>query len=1066
MDFVHLHVHSHFSLDDGVPSIPDLVQRARSLGMRALALTDHNTLAGIVPFCRACNDAGIHPVVGCELDVAAFDARVATYSHYRMVMLCETELGYRNLVWLVSRAHANARHGEPLLRFDDLKSHSAGLIALTGGSASELYHLLDSERLQEAEALVTELVRIFGRRNVVFELQDHNLPKQRHINERLYGLADFLSMRAVATNDVHYLRPEDAICHDFLKRERPPTFLDLTAARNATHGRHLAGCDEMRARFAKFSKAYHATCEVAERCGFQPNFDRRRFPVQDFVRGFDADSYLWDETFKEARKRYVELSTEIKDRLNMEFDHIKSEGLSNNILLLWNLVTFCRKNRIHMGVGRGNMISSLVAFVLGITQINPLDYKLRFLGFDDDHVDHRGRNRNRCLTLEVSDAHSDRLMEFMRHSFGPDSCSAVGRYVTSPRHMVISDICSWFNHTLQDPDAVLDLPRDGHGRLPDIESFFPRRKEGVSLPNPGIISFMLSRLLPRPKSLGVADNQFALSGENLNNLVPRVDVEDETVTQMDAAALDMLNIPRLMIQSNRLLDIIDTASLWVRKEENANFDPDNITLNDGETYDLLSRGLTNGILPFQSITLKSLLRMHRPRNFMQLVKIKSMERTPAREQESSDVLEHVPECLLTFRCAFIKAHYPLSFMTALLTHSYRTWKRYTLAMREAKQMGLRILPPDINQSLFEFSQVHKAIRTGLMVVNGMGRKVYAELERVRKGGDFHDLVDLCRRTDGRLINARVLSNLVKAGALDSFGLNRAQMLAVIDEGLEVARDPGGQATLFDQPGDRGLMPMVEPPDIPEMSAEQMVKYEIAVTGNCISQDLLALYSDLVRQCRALAPHELTARMVGREVYVAGFLDDVETASPLVEDSEQVLLDLEGHVVSMPRKAANLYAQATTAQAPVLVGGTVARRKDEVYVKALTAFTLRMVQEMSQQVLQIDLDLTDEDFRTLHLIRQQVRHYRGGLTRIRISNAPSGMLARWTVAAVHRTPVFFSPPFYYALKKILPEERIGLTAAEETDPELLHALSPLRFPRPDGRGGKPAMVDEASVVDDY
>jgi hypothetical protein len=286
--------------------------------------------------------------------------------------------------------------------------------------------------------------------------------------------------------------------------------------------------------------------------------------------------------------------------------------------------------------------------------------------------------------------------------------------------------------------------------------------------------------------------------------------------------------------------------------------------------------------------------------------------------------------------------------------------------------------------------------------------------------------------------------------------------------VELARRSEGPPGFFDEPEERQpAVPGIDAPNIAEMPLQEIIRNEIAAAGYCISYDQLHLYRDLVRQCRALSPDQLTPKMVGKEVHVAGFLDHVETESPLVDDQDQMLLDLEGHVVTMPGKVSNLYDQALHASAPVLIGGTVHRRKDEVYVKALTAFTLRMVQQMSQQVLQLDLDLTGEDNRTLWLIRDLVVYYRGKGTKVRIHNFTPNALSRWWLSKIERTPVFFSPPFYYALKKLLPEDRIKLIASEDMDPALLHALSPLRFEKTEPRyTAHLDAEDNASIVDMY
>lgn len=1045
MEFVHLHVHSHYTAEDGVASVRDLVRAAREVGQKALALTDLHTLAGIPAFCLACEEFGIRPVLGCEFNLASHDSKVAADAPFRLVLLVENETGYRNLVALVNRAHFNARRQTPSLRTDDLQRHSSGLIALFGGPHSELYSLLQQGRLDETEACVARLARIFGRDNLVFTIQDHNLPRQKQVNDRLYSLAEYLGVRCIATNSVCYLRPEDSLCHDFLTQERPPAFLNFDAARNGAFTRHVASADEMLARFRKFPKAVFTTADLAERCTFVPNFARKRFPEHDFVRGFDADSYLWDLVFREARERLFELRPEMKTRLNEEFDYIKTHGLSNNVLLLWNIAQFCHKNRISMGIGTGNMISSLVAFILGITRINPLDYKLRFLGFGE------GEGEDLQMRLEIPPRHGRALQAFLREEFGAEHCSAIGRTVWQQRQQVVREIRTWFNNTALRPDSVADqenLPALRKFTCDDpMESFFPGRVEGVALPCPEVVRFMMSRLLPRPRDLAVEENEFVISGENLDHITPRVMLDGEAVTQFDVPALEMFHIPRLILTANPVLNILDGAAGWVRQEENTTFDPDAIPMDDPETYDLLGKGLTSGIDPFHSITLKSLLRTHRPRNFMGLMKIKSMERSSDRERDP-DVREHVPMCLLTYRCAFIKAHYPVSFMASLLSNaclqSGRDRRKFTIILREVKRMGIRVLPPDINLSVYEFARVQKGIRTGLMVVGGLGEKAYAELERVRRGGDFHDLLDLIRRTDAKLINNRILANLVRVGALDGLGLSRAQMLKVIADHSEDIRKGGSGPSLFDgqeQPSVAAL----DVPAMAEMSPDEVIRHELQAAGYSISSDEFHLYREQVRLCRALTPGALTSRLVGREVYLAGYVDHVETDTPLLDDREHVLLDLEGHVVTMPLKAARLYEAAIHANAPVLLGGLVARRKDELYLKAVTAFTLKMVQEMSERVVHLDLDLAGEDSRTLRLIARLARRHRGGGTTLRIHGFQPGFLDRWHLAAIRRAGVFFCPPLYYALKKILPEARIRIGADDQMDAHLLHALSPQHFP---------------------
>lgn len=1001
----------------------ELARQARDLGMPALALTDDETLAGVVPLCEACRRVGIRPIIGCQLNVLAHNATSSKGAMYRIVLLVETEPGYRNLVSLVTKAHSVPRHEKPFVRFDDLRERAAGLIALVGGASSELFSLLLNDKTAETEAYVTQLARAFGRDNVVFELQDHNLPKQKQINERLHKLGEFLTIRCVATNDVHYLKPEDSLCHAFLSQERAPKRYDPKELKNPAFTRHLASADEMRSKFLQTPRVLYATAELSERCIFQPSFERKRFPIHDFVRGFDADSFLWDLTFKEARGRFPELTPDLKDRLNQEFDYIRNERLSNNLLLLWNVAQFCRKNRITAGVGRGNLISSLVAYIIGITHINPLDYKLRFLGFDD------ALGFERSLAVEVPGRHTGALEQFLKDTFGQDCCAAAGRMQWFEPRAIARELCAWLDIPAE---HMKELTSYAEGVSEDdekgIDELVPRRFNTAEFPALPLAKYMLGRILPRPKGLEPADDQFALSGENLSNLLPRVRCGDRTILEADEHVLDGLNIPRLYIRHSVTLDVLDQAADWVRNEENPQFDPDRIPLDDSETYELLSKGLTNGIEPFHSITLKSLLRAHKPRNFMGLIKIKSMEKVA--EHEHSDVCDHVPECLLTYRSAFIKAHYPISFMAALLTQSFHNHRRFPVLLRETKRMGIKIIPPHVNLSTYEFIPWNKQIRTGLVVVPGMTKRAYHEFQEARKGGDFHDLADLWKRTEGGEMTPPLIAAMIKVGVLDCFGVKRPDLLRELEKLAHSA--PGGIAG--EDAGGNG-----------QHAAER--GFDLAPADYIIPPEQVAVLKDMAEKCRALAPHEIANCKAGAEVHVAGFIDHVEHESPLIDDGDQVLLDLEGRVVSMPLKAARLYHVALASDGPVLIGGTLHRRKEELYIKALTAFTLSDVLEMSNEIVQIELDLQGEDARTLKLISRLVRHYRSpGGTEVKVRNAGTDALTKWRVFRIAKTPVFFSPPLYYALKKILPEDRISLVASHEMDSELLHTLSPQRFPR--------------------
>jgi len=362
-------------------------------------------------------------------------------------------------------------------------------------------------------------------------------------------------------------------------------------------------------------------------------------------------------------------------------------------------------------------------------------------------------------------------------------------------------------------------------------------------------------------------------------------------------------------------------------------------------------------------------------------------------------------------------------------------------------MGLRILPPHINRSVYEFSIENGAIRMGLGIIYGVGRKVYAEIERARRGCEFTDLHDLCQRTEPSLVKSDVLANLIKAGALDCFEMSRAQMLRLVEEHGKLLRKPDS-ASLFDAVAERAGIADLVPPGEPELSLAQRLQLEVAATGITISQDLLECYREEVRRCRALSPSQLSRRMVRTERYVVGFVDHIEVESPLVEKGEQVLIDLQGYVVTMPTRLAAHFSPVLTSKQPVVLGGQVERCGDEIFLRAMSAFTLPMIAEMGAKIHTLELDLANEDARTLRMLARIAWQYRGGKTTLRIQNCPHDGLSHFFVFLLERIQVFFCPPFYDALRKLLPEKCIHMFPASDADPMLLHLLEPTVFPVPE------------------
>lgn len=1034
--FVHCHVHSHFSLSDGVPSVSALVHKAQQLGMRALALTDHNSLGGIIEFTRTARSCGLQPIIGCELDVLPFETSHYSGSTHHLTLLVESEKGYRNLVSLITLAHKNAGTGKPHVAFGDLARHSTGLLALTGCIRGELAHLLLGRNPEATERYLEALVHAFGKKNVYFELQETGEPQRADVNNRLIQLSHFLGIPTVATNNVHHLHPEEELCFQFLKRTpvRPDATVDALY-RPGKVTRHLASETEMSEKFATHPRAIQATVEIARRCGFVLEPRPPRFPLLDFDRGQDAESFLWDLAFREATKKYGFLSNELKDRLNEEFDYIKNNGLIHCIILLQKLTQFLREKHIIKGIGKGNIVSSVVAYVLGLTDIDPLEYHIKFQGFIV------GEAPSPVLTIEVPTKHLTTITTYLQQLY-PESClAAVGKYQYWHKGTLLTELCLWANVPKHRIGGLLASPAFqsqsscSPGSLGDLVN---QNSQGLALTTPRLLSSIIASLHPRPRALKPMTGHLVISGENLNESVPREFSNTPLgVTQMEAASLDLLGLPHLNIIARPLLDILDDTIFWIRNQENRSFSLEKIPLNDAPTFQLLSRGLTNGIPPFHSITLKSLLRVHRPRNILQLLKVKTESARNRTKTSASDhnIVHQISDCILTYWCAYLKAHYPLSFMTAILTNSHQHRKRFTILLREARYMGIRILLPDVNLSSYTFTQEGKAIRTGMMIVHGMGEKAFREIETVRKGGAFNDLEDLCKRTDPKLLHARLIVSMIKTGVLDSFGTKRSQMLLMLPGLIQATRqkEEGEEdftPSFFNLPGvkvqsittsDAGTS------ELAELPLETLIKYEIDAGGYAITYDPLSPYQDLIRRIRAISPYGITPKLEGTYQYLVGYIDHIDREGPLVGSDTALILDFEGYLVSVPPRVAKRAGRALTSTLPVLIGGRICGNKDQSMIRAHCIHTLAEVQKAAEETIKIALNLDGENVKTLKMLKHLAKTY-PGKTKIEVTNY-SGKGKR-LLHKLNNASVFFCPPLHKELKKMLPEKNI-----------LVHTLRP-------------------------
>ncbi|MFH0792514.1 MAG: PHP domain-containing protein, partial [bacterium] len=691
--FVHLHTHSHFS-PTGLASPRQLVERAARLGMKALALTDHNSLAGFFPFLDACETNGIKPIIGCELSILPFDARRYQNRIHHLTLLAETERGYRNLCRLVSLAHHEGGPSNPYLRFDQFSEHCSELIALTGCARSELFTLLADKKPTETEKYLTRLANVVGVSNIYFEVQDRGHPLQKEVNANLLELAEFLEFPTVVTHNVHYLDPLDAIaqaCLRPLPRDDPSI---LSAWEEGRRVAHFATASEMEQRVAHVPEALANTARIAERCdgALIPKGDL--YPVLTFPRGEDARSFLWRESFEAAPRRFGQLDEGLKKQINEGYDDIIREGLAAHLVFLFRVAHHLDAKGLPRGPGRGHLITNPVSYVLGLSQIDPKLYPFvrqpwRAVG-----------ERYPLLELEVPERASETVRQYLRDTYGPSSVAEIGLFSSRSRKSLFREIAAWAGLTEAEADSLYD-------EIPAKSEPISAREEVRVLPpdqrraqNPKVLAFILALLQSRPVGPQHGSARFVVSAGPLDDIVALTYSEPSSaaLTQCDDEALDRLGLPRLQLLHPPLLETLDQILHWASADQLEPLRLDLLPLDENSVFDLLNQGKTNGIEPFWSITMKAILRDANPRSLPQLVKCYADAHRRRRRAATGDLLDHVPRCLMGYWVAYFKALYPVSFCATLLSRTYEHHRAFPVLLREALAQEIAIRPPDINDS--------------------------------------------------------------------------------------------------------------------------------------------------------------------------------------------------------------------------------------------------------------------------------------------------------------------------------------------------------------------------------
>ena len=974
MSFVHLHVHTEYSLLDGFCRIDGLAKRVRELGQTAVAITDHGVMYGAVDFYRACKKEGVKPIIGCEVYVAPagrtrfqkvheFDAESR-----HLVLLCRDEEGYRNLSYMVSKAFVEGFYIKPRVDMDLLRSHSRGLIALSACLAGEIPKRLVNGSYDAARDYALEMRDIFGEDGFYLELQDHGIRDQAVVNAGLLRIHEETGIPLVCTNDCHYLAPEDAESHDVLLCIQTGKLLeDENRMRYEPRRFYLRSTEEMERLFAQYPGALENTEKIAAACNLEFTFGKYHLPEFAVPEGETAQTYIRRLCEAGFRERYKGEKPEYRRQLDYELDMIEKMGFTDYFLIVSDFVRFAREQGIPVGPGRGSAAGSMVSYCLHITDIDPMKYSLYFERFLNPE-----RVSMPDIDMDFGDTRRDEVVDYVRRKYGDDRVAQIVTFGTMAARGAIRDVGRVMNMPYAEVDAVAKQvpsgPQNLHITLDEALRLSKPLKElydGDPQVKKLIDTAKSLEGVPRHASTHAAG--VVITKNPVVDYVPLATNDDTVVCQYTMTTLEELGLLKMDFLGLRNLTVLADAVEMVKRQE-PDFSLEDIPDDDQGVFEMLTQGKTSGVFQMESAgmtgvcvglkpqsieDLTAIVALYRPgpmesiprfiackhdpslisykhpalepilsitygcivyqeqvieifrrlagyslgqadmvRRAMSKKKVKDIQRERGAFLHGdrsrniagceangipADVAESIYDeiydfanyafnkahavcyAVVAYQTAWFKLHHPREYMAALLTSVLDSAEKVSEYINECRDMGIALLPPDVNRSRDSFTVEPEGIRFGLVAIKNIGRGFIQAVVREReRGGDFTGFQDFCERMYDSDINKRAVENLIRAGAFDGFGARRSQLIAVHDKlldsiGASRRQNVEGQLDFFGMSSGATQRRSVEMilPDIPEYAPEELMRQEKEVTGLYLSGHPMAGYRDVARRAGAV-----------------------------------------------------------------------------------------------------------------------------------------------------------------------------------------------------------------------
>ena len=971
-DFVHLHLHSHYSLLDGACTVKGLIEMANKYDMNSVAITDHGFMGSVIDMYQGFGKAGIKPIVGCEAYVSPTDrfdknANVPNIRGYHLVLLAKDITGYHSLCKLMGEASVNGFFYKPRVDKELLAAHSEGLIAFSACIGGEIPKMILGGDMAAAERSLGEYTDIFGKENFYLEVMDHGMEEEKIANRGIVELSKKMNLPLVATNDVHYLRKEHSKAHEIMLCIQTGSKLDDPKRfRFSGPEYYFKSPDEMKEIFKEIPEAVTNTVDIAARCDIEFKFapDVNHYPVyeinepgvteKEFLRNICCtnmvDRYGFDprklDTLDESQQ-------EIVDRMDYELGVIDGSKYCSYFLVVADFIDYARKQKIPVGPGRGSGAGSVVAYLTYITNLDPLKYNLLFERFLNPE-----RVSPPDFDIDFCEKRRSEVIEYVRDKYGKESVSQIGTYGTLKAKAVIKDVARVLGHDFAAGDRITKLI-PGEPKMTLAKAVKESAELRQLLEEESYVQeiFKYAEVLEGiNRQMGIHAAGVIIGDQRLDNLVPLTrGARGEIITSFPAVPCEELGLLKMDFLGLKTLTVIQTALDNIKEAHGIDIEIDDIALDDEKAFKLLNRGDTVSVFQLESTGMQNLCRqfgvetlehiialiaIYRPgpmqfipdfiarkkgeapieydhpkmekllnetygimlyqEQIMQVVQelagfslggadilrraigkkkvdvlakqkekfVKGCaEHNQIEEKLADEIWEKIGKfagygfnkshsaayAFIAYQTAYLKANYPVEFMAAVLSAEIDNAEKIAFLMTECREMGINVLPPDVNSSGINFSVDGESIRFGLGAVKGCGEAAAGRIIEARKDGKFETFMDFCERC-GEAMNTRIIDHFTKAGAFDTFGLRRSQVLAVADATMGYAASRvkdrlSGQGSLFDMLDDseQDEICSIPVPDIPEFDENELLKYEKELLGFYVTGHPLGKYYDIVNK---------------------------------------------------------------------------------------------------------------------------------------------------------------------------------------------------------------------------